>query len=77
MVVDQDVLVMQLDVETFADKSESLGVVAALMIVSGCYGELTVTGNLQPRWVRWAISMVVFLYIVQELLVSLCAAGLH
>merc|ERR1711924_404132 len=47
---------------------------SALMIVSGYYGELTVTGDLTPRWICWFISMVFFLYIVYELLVGLSAA---
>merc|ERR1712100_188592 len=37
-------------------------------------GELTVTGDLTPRWFCWFISMVFFLYIVYELLVGLSAA---
>ena len=44
------------------------------MIVSGYYGELTVSGDLTPRWICWFISMVFFLYIVYELLVGLSAA---
>merc|ERR1711982_231267 len=36
--------------------------------MGGYYGELTVTGNLTPRWVCW------FLYMVYELLVGLSAA---
>merc|ERR1719359_119820 len=52
----------------------TLGVGSALMIVSGYYGELVVTGNLAPRWVCWALSMSFFLYIVYELLVGLAAA---
>merc|ERR1711879_546053 len=40
------------------------------MIVSGYYGELTVTGDLTPRWVCWGLSMSFFLYIVYELLGS-------
>merc|ERR1711948_81691 len=67
-------LVMKLDDETFNAKTKSLGVGSALMIVSGYYGELTVTGDLTPRWVCWFISMAFFLYIVQELLVGLSAA---
>merc|ERR1712217_525594 len=43
------------------------------MIVSGYYGELTVTGDLTPRWICWAVSMCFFLYIVFELLVGLKA----
>merc|ERR1712172_454093 len=43
-------------------------------VVSGYYGELTVTGDLSPRWVCWGLSMSFFLYIVYELLVGLSAA---
>merc|ERR1712003_444191 len=50
------------------------GVGSALMIVSGYYGELTVTGDLTPRWICWFVSMIFFLYIVFELLVGLSAA---
>merc|ERR1711879_314982 len=64
-------LVMKLDDATFNAKAKSLGVGSALMIVSGYYGELTVTGDLTPRWICWFISMAFFLYIVQELLVGL------
>merc|ERR1712150_363998 len=67
-------LVMKLDEATFNAKAKSLGVGSALMIVSGYYGELTVTGDLTPRWICWFISMAFFLYIVQELLVGLSAA---
>merc|ERR1711902_292356 len=52
-------------------KAKTSGVGSALMIVSGYYGELTVTGDLTPRWICWFISMAFFLYIVQELLVGL------
>ena len=44
------------------------------MIVSGYYGELTVTGDLSSRWMCWFLSMIFFLYIVYELLVGLSAA---
>merc|ERR1712204_85309 len=67
-------LVMKLEPDTFAAKSKTLGVGSALMIVSGYYGELTVTGDLTPRWKCWGLSMVFFLYIVYELLVGLSAA---
>jgi len=67
-------LVMKLDEETYNAKAKVLGVGSALMIVSGYYGELTVTGNLTPRWICWALSMCFFLYIVFELLVGLAAA---
>merc|ERR1712038_1701328 len=64
-------LVMKIDDATFSAKAKTLGVGSALMIVSGYYGELTVTGDLTPRWICWFISMAFFLYIVQELLVGL------
>jgi len=67
-------LVMKLDEKTYSVKSKTLGVGSALMIVSGYYGELTVTGDLAPRWKCWGLSMCFFLYIVYELLVGLKAA---
>jgi len=67
-------LVMRLDQETFNAKAKTLGVGSALMIVSGYYGELVVTGNLAPRWGCWFLSMLFFNYIVYELLVGLSAA---
>jgi bacteriorhodopsin len=67
-------LVMKLSDEDYAAKAKTLGVGSALMIVSGYYGELTVTGNLTPRWICWFVSMIFFLYIVYELLVGLAAA---
>jgi len=67
-------LVMKLDAETFSSKAWTLGFGAALMIVSGYYGELVITGDLTPRWICWFVSMAFFLYIVYELLVGLGAA---
>merc|ERR1711970_802297 len=67
-------LVMKLDEETFNSKAWTLGLGSALMIVSGYYGELVVTGDLTPRWICWFVSMGFFLYIVYELLVGLAAA---
>merc|ERR1712137_1365523 len=67
-------LVMKLDSETYSSKAWTLGLGSALMIVSGYYGELVVTGDLTPRWVCWFLSMCFFLYIVYELLVGLAAA---
>merc|ERR1719387_2725213 len=54
--------------------AQALGWSAALMIVSGYYGELTVSGDLTPRWICWFISMIFFLYVVYELLVGLAEA---
>merc|ERR1711964_611710 len=67
-------LVMKLDEETYKSKAWTLSVGSALMIVSGYYGELVVTGNLAPRWACWFLSMSFFLYIVFELLIGLSAA---
>merc|ERR1712156_1133663 len=67
-------LVMKLDDSTFNAKAKALGVGSALMIVSGYYGELVVTGDLTPRWGCWFLSMAFFLYIVQQLLVGLASA---
>merc|ERR1712031_80105 len=67
-------LVMNLDERTYNDKAKVLGVGSALMIVSGYYGELVITGDLTPRWMCWFLSMTFFLYIVYELLVGLSDA---
>jgi bacteriorhodopsin len=67
-------LVMKLSPEEYSSKAWTLGFGSALMIVSGYYGELVVTGDLTPRWVCWFVSMIFFLYIVYELLVGLAAA---
>merc|ERR1719182_166126 len=67
-------LVMKLDERTYNDKAKVLGVGSALMIVSGYYGELVITGDLSPRWMCWFLSMSFFLYIVYELLVGLSDA---
>merc|ERR1711871_1875417 len=67
-------LVMKLDEQTYNSKAWTLGLGSALMIVSGYYGELVVTGDLTPRWACWFLSMSFFLYIVYELLVGLSAA---
>merc|ERR1712054_512792 len=67
-------LVMKLDEQTYSSKAWTLGVGSALMICSGYYGELVITGNLTPRWLCWCLSMCFFLYICQELLVGLAAA---
>jgi bacteriorhodopsin len=67
-------LVMKLDPAIFSTKAWTLGFGSALMIASGYYGELVVTGDLTPRWICWFLSMGFFLYIVFELLVGLSAA---
>jgi bacteriorhodopsin len=67
-------LVMNLPEAEFSAKAWTLGLGSALMIVSGYYGELVVSGDLTPRWMCWFLSMLFFLYIVYELLVGLSAA---
>merc|ERR1712099_188568 len=74
MLLIEILLVMKLSDADYSSKAWNLGVGSALMIVSGYYGELTVTGDLTPRWICWLISMMFFLYIVYELLVGLSAA---
>jgi len=67
-------LVMKLDPETYSTKAKTLGIGSALMIASGYYGELFITGDLSVRWMCWFASMAFFLYIVNELLFGLAAA---
>merc|ERR1711877_8010 len=67
-------LVMRLSEQEYSSKAWTLGLGSALMIVSGYYGELVVSGDLTPRWMCWFVSMCFFLYIVYELLVGLSAA---
>merc|ERR1712224_686094 len=67
-------LVMKLPDAEFSSKAWTLGVGSALMIVSGYYGELVVTGDLTLCWCCWFLSMCFFMYIVYELFVGLTAA---
>jgi bacteriorhodopsin len=67
-------LVMKIPDAEYGGKAQALGWSAALMIISGYYGELIVTGDLTPRWICWFISMGFFLYVVYELLVGLAEA---
>jgi len=67
-------LVMKLEPEDYSKKAKVLGIGSALMIVSGYYGELTITGDLSPRWMCWILSMGFFCYIVFVLMVGLSAA---
>jgi len=67
-------LVMNISEEEYSKKAWLLGVGSALMIASGYYGELTISGDLTPRGICWALSMCFFLYIVYELLIGLSAA---
>jgi len=65
------ILVMKLTPEESSSKCWTLGVVSALMIISGYKGELIIEGNLDTRWQFWTLSMIPFLYIVYTLLVGL------
>jgi len=67
-------LVMKIPAAELNSKAWTLGLGSALMIVSGYYGELVVTGDLTPRWGCWFLSMAFFLFIVYELMVGLSAA---
>jgi hypothetical protein len=68
------ILVMTLTPEESNKQCWRLGVLSALMILSGYKGELVLTGDLTPRWISWLISMSFFLFIVQTLLVGLADA---
>merc|ERR1711920_133068 len=67
-------LVMKLEADDFNSRAWTLGFGSALMITSGYYGELVVTGDLTLRWVCWFASMSFFLHFAYELLVGLAAA---
>merc|ERR1712151_728388 len=67
-------LVMKLEPDVFNKKAKVLGWGSALMIVSGYYGELTISGDLTPRWLCWFLSMSFFLYVVYELMRGLSEA---
>jgi bacteriorhodopsin len=67
-------LVMKISAAELNTKAWTLGLGSALMIVSGYYGELVITGDLAPRWACWFLSMLFFLYIVYELMVGLSVA---
>merc|ERR1712168_666768 len=68
------VLVMKLPESVATQKCLTLGVSSALMIMIGYPGELIVEGNLWVRWLFWALALVPFCSIVQELLVGLAGA---
>ena len=68
-------LVMDLTPRQHISKAWLLGLSVGLMIVTGYCGELVVTGDPTPPWVCWVVSMVFFLYIVQELMVGLSEAA--
>merc|ERR1712166_13580 len=57
------ILVMKLTPEESSSKCWTLGVVSALMIISGYKGELIIEGNLDTRWQYWSMSIVYTLLI--------------
>jgi bacteriorhodopsin len=74
MLLMEIVLVMRLESGEAFKKCLTLGSAAALMIVLGYPGELIVEGALYIRWFYWALAMVPFYYIVQQLLFGLSEA---
>jgi len=69
------VLVMKLDSKAAFQKSLSLGVSSAVMIVIGYPGEMILEQDLLwKRWIFWAVALCPFVYIVYELTVGLKGA---
>merc|ERR1712060_928204 len=65
------VFCMSLTPEETSSEAWSLGVASALMIAVGYPGELVVEGDLSMRFICFAFSFAVFLFIVYKLLVCL------
>jgi len=75
MLLMEIVLVMNLTKEEASQKCLTLGAAAALMIVLGYPGELLIEEKeLGTRWFYWALAMLPFLFIIQQLLVGLADA---
>merc|ERR1712107_135600 len=74
-------LVMKLEGDNFSSKAWTLGLGSALMIVSGYYGELVVTGDLTPRWgvgsFPWASFCTLFTSCSWALLLPLPVKRIH
>merc|ERR1712060_989244 len=68
------VFCMSLTPEETSSEAWSLGVASALMIAVGYPGELVVEGDLSIRFICFAFSFAVFLFIVYKLLVGLKGA---
>jgi bacteriorhodopsin len=66
------VLVMDLDPATTYNRCCSLGVAAALMIVAGYPGEISMDHS--KRWTFWTLGMIPFVYICWTLFVGLADA---
>jgi len=65
---------MKLSPEETSSEAWSLGISSALMIAAGYPGELCIESNLGFRFLCFALSFAVFLYIVNKLLVGLKGA---
>lgn len=75
MLLMEIVLVMNLTKEEASHKCWTLGSAAALMILLGYPGEVLIgKDELGTRWFYWALAMLPFLFIVQQLLVGLADA---
>merc|ERR1712060_642885 len=68
------VFCMSLTPEETSSEAWSLGLASALMIAVGYPGELVVEGDLSMRFICFAFSFAVFLFIVYKLLVGLQGA---
>jgi len=66
------ILVMDLDSERTQRVSTQLGVAAALMIVLGYPGEITMDHG--TRWIFWTLAMIPFCFIVYTLFIGLADA---
>jgi len=65
------VFCMELTPAEASTEAWSLGAASAAMIAVGYPGELVIEGNLTPRFLCFAFSFTIFLYIVNKLLVGL------
>merc|ERR1711862_993260 len=75
MLLMEIVLVMNLPADKSNSKCLTLGISSALMIAVGYPGELIMDQDkLNQRWRYWAFSMVMFSYVVYELMVGLSGA---
>ena len=67
-------MVIKLDEADCQSKAWTLGLGYTLMIVSGYYGQMVVTGGFAPRCICWLVPMGSFCCIVYEFLISFEAA---
>lgn len=66
------ILVMKLTKSETVSKSVRLGTLAAVMILLGYPGEISMVAS--TRWLWWALSMIPFLWIMYELFVGLSSS---